>query len=133
MTRSGLRLHEIVIDAADPRRLSDFWAQALGWREIDTESDEQGLILVELGPPAGSPEDGIAPTLIFLRNPDEPTSKNRLHLDLTPQTRGEQAAEVARLEGLGAARADIGQGPDVGWVVMTDPEGNVFCVLRPSR
>ena len=36
---------------------------------------------------------------------------------------------MARLESLGARRADIGQG-DVDWVVMADPEGNEFCVLR---
>jgi hypothetical protein len=52
--------------------------------------------------------------------------KNRLHLDLVPD---DQDAEVARLERLGATRADIGQ-KDVSWVVMADPEGNEFCVLR---
>ena len=56
------------------------------------------------------------------------TGKNRLHLDLRP---GDQAAEVARLEGLGASRGDVGQGPDVSWVVMADPDGNEFCVLKP--
>jgi len=50
---------------------------------------------------------------------------------VVPESAAQQAAEVARLEGLGAARADIGQGPNVGWVVMTDPERNVFCVLLP--
>jgi len=38
---------------------------------------------------------------------------------------------VARLEELGARRADVGQGTDVTWVVMADPDGNEFCVLRP--
>ena len=53
--------------------------------------------------------------------------KVRLHLDLRPD---DQDAEVARLEQLGATRVDIGQGPDVSWVVMADPGGNEFCVLR---
>ena len=53
--------------------------------------------------------------------------KNRLHLDLRP---GDQAAEVARLEELGARRISIGQG-EVSWVVMADPDGNEFDVLRP--
>jgi hypothetical protein len=53
--------------------------------------------------------------------------KNRVHLDLRPD---DQAAEVARLEALGASRVDIGQG-EVSWVVMADPEGNEFCVLAP--
>ncbi len=56
--------------------------------------------------------------------------KNRLHLDLRPK---DQAAEVARLEALGAQRVDVGQGPDVTWVVLADPDGNEFCVLRAFR
>ena len=60
--------------------------------------------------------------------PEGKVVKNRLHLDLRP---GDQAAEVARLEALGARRVDVGQGPDVSWVVMADPDGNEFDVLRP--
>lgn len=56
--------------------------------------------------------------------------KNRLHLDLRPK---DQAAEVARLEQLGARRVDVGQAADASWVVMADPDGNEFCVLRPLR
>ena len=78
-------------------------------------------------PPAGSPEDGVSPDLLFVKVPDGKRGKNRLHLDLRP---GDQAAEVARLEGLGARRVDIGQGEQT-WVVLADPEGNEFCVLRP--
>ena len=52
--------------------------------------------------------------------------KNRLHIDLRPV---DQAAEIARLEALGARQADIGQG-DVSWATMTDPDGNEFDVLR---
>jgi Glyoxalase-like domain len=52
---------------------------------------------------------------------------NRLHLDLRP---AEQSAEVARLEALGARQVSVGQG-DVSWVVMADPDGNEFDVLRP--
>ena len=51
--------------------------------------------------------------------------KNRLHLDFRP---ADQAAEVERLLRLGATRADVGQ-RDESWVVLTDPEGNEFCVL----
>ena len=58
------------------------------------------------------------------------TGKNRLHLDIAPPGDGDQQAEVDRLVSLGATRVDIGQG-DVDWVVMADPDGNEFCVLRP--
>jgi hypothetical protein len=68
------------------------------------------------------------PDLLFLRVPEEKAGKNRLHLDLRP---GDQAAEVARLQGLGAVLADAGQGAEVSWVVMADPDGNEFDVLRP--
>jgi len=52
--------------------------------------------------------------------------KNRVHFGLRPD---DQDVEVRRLEELGATRIDIGQS-DVTWVVMADPEGNEFCVLR---
>jgi hypothetical protein len=42
-------------------------------------------------------------------------------------------AEVERIIALGARRADVGQGEDVSWVVLADPEGNEFCVLRPKK
>jgi hypothetical protein len=67
------------------------------------------------------------PDILFLRVPEGKSVKNRLHLDLRPI---DQAAEVARLEALGARRISVGQGEDASWVVMADPEGNEFCVLR---
>jgi predicted enzyme related to lactoylglutathione lyase len=120
-----LRIQCLTIDAADPRRLATFWEAALGWRR--TEEDD---VEVVIEPPSGSPQDRVAPDLLFLRVDDARVVKNRLHLDLRPD---DQAAEVARLEGLGATRVDIGQGDDVTWVVMADPEGNEFCVLRALR
>jgi catechol 2,3-dioxygenase-like lactoylglutathione lyase family enzyme len=118
-----LRIQCLCIDTTDPARLASFWQSALGWRRTHDSDDE-----VILEPPAGSAEDGIVPDLLFLRVPEEKAGKNRLHLDLRPR---DQAAEVARLEGIGARRADVGQGADASWVVMADPDGNEFCVLRP--
>jgi predicted enzyme related to lactoylglutathione lyase len=106
----------ISVDCADPQRLAEFWSQALGWRvDPDGDSDE---VAVE------PPDESAA--LLFLRVPDEKVVKNRIHLDLNPD---DQAAEVRRLEELGARQIDIGQGEQT-WVVMADPEGNEFCVLR---
>ena len=68
-----------------------------------------------------------APDLLFLKVPEGKQVKNRLHLDLRPE---DQAAEVARAEALGATRTSVGQGDDVTWVVLADPEGNEFCILR---
>lgn len=125
------RLTEINVDCADPRGLADFWCAALGYAVLDA-TDE----LVEIGPNRGSDADlleavrrgPLAPTLFFARVPEGKSVKNRVHLDLSPVDCS-QAEEVARLEALGARRADVGQG-EVSWVVMTDPEGNEFCVLR---
>ena len=56
------------------------------------------------------------------------TVKNRLHLDLRADG-VPTAAELERLLGLGARRVDVGQGADATWLVLSDPEGNEFCLL----
>ena len=121
-TTPQLRWQCVCLDSTDPRRVADFWEQALGWRRT-YDTDEE----VVLEPPEGSKEDGVSPDIVFLRVPETKTVKNRLHLDLRPV---DQAAEVARLEALGALRADVGQGDGQTWVVLADPDGNEFCVLR---
>ena len=121
-----LRWQCVCIDAVDPAPVAAFWEAALGWRRTYDGPDE-----VVLEPPAGSPEDGVSPDLLVGRVPDDKVTKNRLHLDLRPD---DQAAEVARLEALGAVRVDVGQDDDeVTWVVLADPGGNEFCVLRALR
>ncbi len=118
----GLRVQNVSFDCADPAALARFWSEALGWRVTYEEDDE-----VVLEPPAGSPEEGVVPDILFLPVPEGKVMKNRVHLDLRP---ADQALEVARLEALGAQRVDVGQDDSVTWVVMADPEGNEFCVLR---
>jgi hypothetical protein len=58
------------------------------------------------------------------------TTKLRVHPDVAPFSDDDHSAEVARLRAVGAGPIDIGQG-DVRWIVLTDPEGNEFCVLTP--
>ena len=118
----SIRIQCLDIDCADPIALGRWWAEVLGWR-ITHEADDETV----LEPPAGSPEDGVVPDLLFLKVPDPKSVKNRLHLDLRPS---DQAAEVERLLTMGASEVSIGQGEDASWVVMADPEGNEFCVLR---
>jgi hypothetical protein len=112
----SLRWDSIVIDCNDPPLVASFWSQALGL-ELHGPNDEDEL-WVDLG------DD--CPGILFGKVPEVKSMKDRIHLDLRP---GDQAAEVERLIALGARRIDIGQG-DVTWVVMADPEGNEFCVLR---
>jgi hypothetical protein len=118
----SVRIQCLAIDAHDPAALAAWWAEAIGWRITDHDDDEY---VVE--PPPGSPEDGVVPDLLFLRVPDDKVVKNRMHLDLRPT---DQAAELDRLERLGARRVAVGQGDEVSWVVLADPEGNEFCLLR---
>ncbi len=114
-----ISVNALVVDSKDPAGLARFWSQALDW-QIVYESDDEILVT-----PSQEREPGVFP-LLFGANSDVKGAKNRWHFDLTPS---DQAAEVVRLEGLGATRIDIGQG-DVSWVVMADPEGNEFCVLK---
>ena len=110
------------LDSVDPVPLARWWAELLGWRITFEEPDE-----VVLEPPEGSPEDGVSPDMLFCRVPESKQVKNRLHIDLRPSN---QSLEVARAEALGARRVDVGQSETVSWVVMADPEGNEFCILR---
>lgn len=114
-----LFVNSLTVDAHDPAALARFWAAALDW-PILFEAEDEVMIA-----PFQERHPGVYP-MLFNRNADIKSVKNRWHFDLAPT---DQDAEVARLEGLGARRADIGQG-DVDWVVMGDPEGNEFCVLR---
>lgn len=118
-----LRIQCLTIDAADPRRLAVFWAEVLGWRVTYEEDDE-----VVIEPQEGSPECDVCPDLLFGKSDDPKAVKNRLHLDLRPE---DQDSEVERVTKLGARRVDIGQEGTESWVVLADPEGNEFCILRP--
>lgn len=118
----SIRMQCWAVDCADPQRLATFWQQVLDWRRTHEHPDE-----VVLEPPSGSPAAGVAPDLIFLRVPEGKSVKNRIHLDLRPD---DLAAEVARVEALGARRVDVGQSGEESWVVLADPEGNEFCILR---
>ena len=120
-----LRLQCITVDAHDPRALAEFWAEVLGWKIGEGVNEIEVWIERELG----DPKNTGFPDILFLKNSDVKSVKNRLHLDLRPD---DQDAEVRRLEKLGAKRIEIGQSadPDTSWVVMADPEGNEFCVLR---
>ena len=118
------RIQCITVDSADPLKLANFWAAVLSWEITYKTENEVCIELLD-----GSAAQGVIPDLLFIKVPDAKAGKNRLHVDLRPD---DQAAEVARIEGLGGVRIEIGQSadPDTTWVVMADPEGNEFCVLK---
>ncbi|MFD5514929.1 VOC family protein [Streptomyces sp. NPDC127066] len=123
------RFTELVVDCRDPERLAAFWCEVLGFKVIDRAEGR-----VEIGSWEPTIEEiqarQMPPTLQFIQVPEGRTvKKNPLHLDVSPID-GSTADEVDRLLALGATKTDVGQGPDVNWQVMEDPEGNVFCVVR---
>jgi predicted enzyme related to lactoylglutathione lyase len=117
----SLQINTLTIDARDPARLAAFWVEALDWKIIH-QDERQTLI----APVLDRAEEPGAIAVLFQQSTDAKVGKNRWHFDLVPD---DQAAEVARLESLGARRVDIGQG-EVDWIVLADPEGNELCVLR---
>lgn len=121
---------ELAVDAHEPRRVAEFWCQVLGYRVVNDEPHQVQIAGWDIDT-EGSQAGPIRPTLLFASVPEGKTVKNRLHIDVNPVDR-DQEAEVERLLGLGARRADIGQGQQ-SWVVLADPEGNEFCVLRSRQ
>ncbi|MFC9392133.1 VOC family protein [Streptomyces sp. NPDC057027] len=122
------RFTELVVDCHDPERLAAFWCAVLDFRVLDRRPGK-----VEIGswePTVEAVRAGqMPPTVVFIQVPEGKTVKNRLHLDVSPVDVSTDE-EVARLLGLGATAVDVGQGPDRSWVVLADPEGNEFDVLR---
>ena len=118
-TRPNLRIAEAVLDCNRPEVALAFWEAALGY-----ERGWAGGQFAQLHDPAGR---GL--TLLFQRVPEGKIVKNRVHLDLTTP---DMPGEVLRLSGLGASVlrevAELG----ACWTVMSDPEGNEFCVVTGS-
>ena len=107
----------LVLDCAEPEALAAFWSSALGYATLGGAGSY--VLLVD--------ETGQQPKLLLQRVPEGKAVKNRMHLDIEV---GDIEAEAARLEGLGARRVASAQMHEHGtsWVLMTDPEGNEFCV-----
>ncbi|MBI0297838.1 VOC family protein [Streptomyces sp. PRKS01-29] len=115
-------VRHITFDARDPHTLARFWSRLTGYPLEDSEPDGEWALI-------GPGQPGV-PGLLFLRVPDAKTVKNRVHLDIQPPS-GTRDAEVERLIGLGARVVDDRRTEDgLGWVVMSDIEGNEFCVER---
>ena len=112
------KLAVIAIDAIRPRVVADFWCAVLGWKIVEEDSD---IISI-------APRENSWPSIDVIAVPEGKTVKNRLHFDLRADGVS-TAEELERLLALGARRMDVGQGPDVSWVVLGDPEGNEFCLL----
>ncbi len=117
-----IRITSLTVDCRSPEFLARFWAELLGWHVV---SDDDPEVVVAPHWPNQSGTD-----LLFIPVPEEKLGKNRIHFDLVPtdMTRDEQ---VGHAIALGASVLNDRREPDgTGWVVMLDPEGNEFCILR---
>lgn len=138
---------QVTFDCTDPDSLATFWATALEYKKQDPPEGYatwQEFLIAQ-----GVPEDqwdsasavvdpaGIGPRLFFQRVPEPKTAKNRVHLDvnvgggrgtLPEERRGRVDAAAARLVGVGATRVRAFDQHGEYWVVMSDPEGNEFCL-----
>jgi hypothetical protein len=127
----ALRWYTTVIDCRDVAAQAEWWRETLGWQKVYEAEDEvviiPGHVTEELI--RSTPWEQVGPGLVFVPVGEHKGVKNRLHLDLAPHTSDDREAEIARLRERGATLVDVGQGADVSWSVLADPEGNEFCVL----
>lgn len=117
------RISELMLDCRDPERLARFWCEVLDFVVLSREEDGS----LEVGPGGGF--GGLQPTLFLSYSAEPQRGKSRLHIDVNPTDR-DQDAELERLLRLGARPADIGQTGQEQWHVLQDPEGNEFCLLK---
>ena len=120
------RVSHTTIDCRDAFTLSQWWKGVLDYGDVEGDPNLPGHDECMIVSPDGSHR------LLFIEVPEGKTVKNRLHLDLEP-VEGARDDELARLLGHGAFEVEDhrGQyGPGTGWVVLADPEGNEFCILR---
>jgi hypothetical protein len=114
------------IDCGNAYELSEWWKQVLEYVDKPDDPNLPGHVECWIQrPDAGHP-------LLFIEVPEGKSVKNRIHFDLRPAA-GTRQQEVARVVGLGATQLDDRSdehGPGIGWVVLADPEGNEFCILR---
>jgi hypothetical protein len=114
------------VDCHHAYELSEWWKQLLGYVDVEGDPNEPGneecMIL----------DPGTGHSILFIEVPDVELPAKRIHLDLRPRE-GTRDEEVERVLALGATQVGDhrGQyGPGTGWVVLADPEGNQFCILR---
>ncbi|BBX76115.1 VOC family protein [Mycobacterium shinjukuense] len=111
----ALTVEMVTFDCADPAKLAGWWAEQFGGKTHELLPGE----FIAVTRPAG-------PRLGFQKVPDPSPGKNRVHLDFTTE---DVDAEVSRLTAAGANEVERHQmGDTFRWVVLADPEGNVFCV-----
>ncbi len=121
---NGQRVSHTTVDCRDAFALSEWWKVVLGYTDLPGDPNERGDEQCMIVDPASGHG------LLFIETGDPKEGKNRVHLDLVPTvcTRDEEIEAVLRLGGTSVADRRNTDGS--GWMVLTDPEGNEFCILR---
>jgi len=117
------------VDCRNAYELSEWWKPVLGYADIDGDPNLPGHEECMIRDPATGHQ------VLFIEVPEAKQVKNRVHFDLRPRT-GTRDEELERLLAHGATQvADLRgeHGPGTGWVVLADPEGNEFCILRSEQ
>lgn len=114
------------VDCRNAYVLSEWWKGLLGYVDIEGDPNEPGHeeCLIR------DPETGHR--ILFIEVPDAVLPAKRIHFDVRPRE-GTRDEEVARVIAMGAHQVGDQRGrygPGTGWVVLADPEGNEFCILR---
>jgi hypothetical protein len=112
------------VDCADAYALSNWWRVVLDYVEDPDDPNEPGHEECMIF------SADRQHRVLFIEVPESKRTKNRIHFDLRPRE-GSRDEELARLVAHGAKEVDDRRNPDgTGWVVLADPEGNEFCILR---
>ncbi|MFT4261784.1 MAG: VOC family protein [Nocardioides sp.] len=117
---------QVTVDCHNAYELSQWWKPVLGYVDLPDDPNEPGHEECSIIDPDTRQE------VLFLQVPDEKSVKNRLHFDLRPRERTrDEEVEVVLAHGASLVADHRGiDGPGTGWVVLADPEGNEFCILR---
>jgi catechol 2,3-dioxygenase-like lactoylglutathione lyase family enzyme len=118
------RISHTTFDCGDAFTISTFWREVLGFTDVPGDPNEPGDQECMIVGPGGEPR------LLFVQVPEGKQVKNRVHFDLEPTDRSRDQ-EIERVVALGATPLhDLREDDGSGWLVLADPEGNEFCILR---
>lgn len=120
-------LSHTTINCLDAHALSSWWRTLLGWTDVPGDpnqpGDEECMII----------DRASGRKLLFIEVADLQPAEGRIHFDLAPTDRTRDE-EIQRVLDLGAREVADRRNPDgTGWMVLADPDGNLFCVIRSAQ
>ena len=118
------RISHTTVDCHNAYELAQWWKPVLGYTDLPDDPNAPGHEECMIVDPVSGHQ------VLFIEVPDVKRLKNRVHFDLRPTDRNRDA-EIERVVALGAVQvADLRNADGTGWMVLADPEGNEFCILR---